>query len=87
MAIPKPAGKKRGSPVGTKRDTLSGALKPFKEKFRAASRKPRGKMPSWFDTLSPALQASVRQEAFKADVTAMPSPQEIGEVVLDFWSK
>ena len=82
-----PAKRKPGSPIGTKRATLSKVLAPFKEQFRAASRKPRGKMPSWFDKLSPTLQASVRAEAFKADTTAMPSAAEIGEAVLDFWSK
>ena len=85
MAIPKP-GKKKGAGTGP-RATLSKVLAPFKAQVKAANRKPRGKMPSWFDNLSPTLQASVRAEAFKADTTAMPSPEEIGTAVLDFWSK
>lgn len=79
--------KKKQAGVGIKRETLTKVLMPFKEQFKKASRKPKGRMPSWFDTLSPTLQASIRAEAFKTDATAMPSPEEVGAAVLDFWSK
>lgn len=79
--------KRRGVVAGTKRETLSKVLLPFREQFKKASRKPRGKMPAWFANISPALQQQVRQEAFQADTAAMPSPAEIGSAVLDFWSK
>lgn len=86
MALPKP-GKKRGPVVGSTRKSLNKVLAPFKDQFKAASRKPKGKMPAWFADLSPQLQAQVRQEAFKTDMAAMPTPEEIGAAVLDFWSK
>lgn len=79
--------KKRGVQAGSKRETLTKVLAPYREQFRKASRKPKGKLPSWFQNLSPHLQAQVRQEAFKADTSAMPSADEIGRAVLAFWSK
>ena len=44
-------------------------------------------MPAWFDQLSASLQNQIRQEAFKTNTAAMPSPEEIGAAVLDFWQK
>ncbi len=62
-------------------------LAPFKTQFKAASRKPKGKLPGWMLNLSDSLRAQVMQEAFKVDTAAMPDPAEIGVAVLEFWGR
>lgn len=69
------------------RTTLSKILAPFREQFRAASRRPKGKLPSWFERLSPELQTQVKAQAFAGDAAKMPDPTAIGQAVLDYWSR
>jgi hypothetical protein len=77
--------KKKGAVI--QRTTLSKVLKPFRDQFRAASRRPKGKMPSWLDRLSPELLAQVKAQAFTGDAAKLPNPVDIGNAVLQFWSR
>lgn len=72
---------------GPSRTTLSKILAPFRAQFRAASRRPKGHLPGWFQNLSPSLQEQVKREAFSGDSTKLPDPAAIGNAVLEFWSR
>ena len=72
---------------GLPRTTLSKILKPFRDQYRAASRKPKGHLPQWLDRLSPETLAQVKAQAFTGDAAKLPDVSAIGAAVLQFWSR